>query len=256
MSGLRSGVCSVTFRHRPADDVIDLARQAGVAAIEWGADVHAPPGDLGEASRLRERCASFDIACPSYGSYVAVSQTSPDELDLVVSTAVALGASTVRVWTPYGVPPGADPAVVESITAATRDACDRLATSDLTLALEFHPDTLTETSESALSLISKVDRPNLRTYWQPRWGAEPDAAMSELRAVLPVLCHLHVFSWKADGRRLPLEAHAELWRRVLAAVDDAPPAERFAYLEFVADDDPTAFARDADTLHSWLEACG
>jgi hypothetical protein len=79
--------------------------------------------------------------------------------------------------------------------------------------------------------------------------------VAELLAVLPHLAHLHVFAWRSDSSRLPLDDHRELWRKALSTVvAGAPPADRVAYLEFVADDDPAAFARDASTLRSWIEA--
>jgi sugar phosphate isomerase/epimerase len=253
MPTLSPGVCSVTFRGLPADEVVDLAADGGLAAIEWGGDVHVAPGDTTEAERLRRRCAAHDLTCPSYGSYFFAGQTPPDELDAVVATAEALGASTVRVWAPYGVAPGADPVAVDSIVVALRDACDRAATRGLTLALEFHPDTLTETSESTCALLASVARPNLATYWQPRPGATPDAALAELRAVAPHLAHVHVFAWRRDSTRLPLHERADMWTSALATIAAiAPPADRVAYLEFVVDDDPVAFARDAATLRSWM----
>jgi sugar phosphate isomerase/epimerase len=255
MPVLRSGLCSVTFRELPADEIIDLAADAQLSAVEWGADVHVRPGDIDEAERVRRRCADHGLECPSYGSYFAATQSRVEELDDVAATAEALGASVIRVWSPYGVGPGADRGAVETIARALGDACDRVAPRGLTLALEFHPDTLTETADSARALIAAIDRPNLRTYWQPRPGATAEHAFHELTRVLPLLAHLHVFAWRPDSSRLPLVEHEELWRKALSTVASAADAnERVAYLEFVADDDPAAFAADAKTLREWIES--
>ncbi|MDT3439168.1 hypothetical protein [Pseudofrankia sp. BMG5.37] len=40
------GPCSVTYRALPVGQVVELAAQAGLGVVEWGADRHAPPGDL------------------------------------------------------------------------------------------------------------------------------------------------------------------------------------------------------------------
>lgn len=250
MTEIVPGVCSVTFRALTADRVVELAHGAGLRAIEWGADVHVPPGDIGEASRVRELCAARDLACPSYGSYWFAGRSSDDELAAVLATARALGATTVRVWAP-GDPRPRHWSEAAPVIDALRAACDRA--DDLTIAVEFHPGTLTETARSAREVVASVDRPNMRTYWQPHPGSDHLHALTELDPVVLHLAHLHVFSWDADSNRLPLDAHAELWRRALEKVaTTSHEAQLCAYLEFVDDDDPEVFARDASTLLAWL----
>ena len=53
---LTAGLCSVTFRKLPSAEVIERAAAAGLGAIEWGADVHLPPGDPVAAKTLGARC--------------------------------------------------------------------------------------------------------------------------------------------------------------------------------------------------------
>jgi hypothetical protein len=102
--------------------------------------------------------------------------------------------------------------------------------------------------------LAEVDRPNLRTYWQPVPGATHLHALTELDPVLGHLEHLHVFSWATDSSRLPLTAHESLWRRVLTKVaNQHNDRQAYAYLEFVPDDAPEALTRDAATLRGWLE---
>jgi 3-dehydroshikimate dehydratase len=43
---IRSGLASVTFRKLDCIAVARLAREAGLAGIEWIGDAHAPAGDL------------------------------------------------------------------------------------------------------------------------------------------------------------------------------------------------------------------
>ena len=49
-----TGLLSVTFRHLPFERIIELAAEAGLDGIEWGGDVHVPPGDLKQAEKNRE----------------------------------------------------------------------------------------------------------------------------------------------------------------------------------------------------------
>jgi 3-dehydroshikimate dehydratase len=253
MTSIAPGLCSVTFRHLPVHDVIDLAAAAQLAAIEWGADVHVPPGNGTLAEEVRDQCVDRGLACPSYGSYYFAGKSAVDELAPTLETACSLGATTVRVWAPGDPSPEHWDASAPVIDALAH-ACDAAAELGLTLALEFHPGTLTETARSTREVLADVDRPNLRTYWQPVPGATHLHALTELDPVLRHLAHLHVFSWETDSSRLPLAAHESLWRRVLAKVadqhDDRPAC---AYLEFVAGDTPEAMMRDAATLRGWLE---
>ena len=248
------GLCSVTFRQLGVDEVIEVASRAGLQAIEWGADVHLRPGDPAYAARVREQCADVGVACPSYGSYFFAGKSPTDELAPLFANANGLGASTVRVWAPGDSRPQywhESAPVVEALA----DACDQAAEHGLTIAVEFHPNTLTATARSTRELLADVDRPNFRTYWQPVPGTTSLHALTELDPVLSHLQNLHVFSWNEDSSRLPLAAHEDLWRAVLAKVDEQPDERTVcAYLEFVEGDDPAVLARDGATLRSWIDA--
>lgn len=255
---LLPGLCSVTFRQLAADDVVGLAAAARLRAVEWGADVHAPPGDVATAQRLARRCADAGISCPSYGTYLfagAADGRGMDDLDACLDVAEALGATTLRMWCRFGLEP--DDATDEQRAAVAADiaaAADAAASRGLAVALEHHPGTLTLTAASTLDLLAEVDRPNVGSYWQPLPGAAPADALAALSAVLDVLAHVHVFSWRGDGTRLPLARGEALWPEALRLAVPPPGHDRGAYLEFVAGDDPAQLQADAATLLGWLPA--
>lgn len=254
---VRPGLCSVTFRDRGADEVIALAADAGLAGIEWGGDVHLPPGDASAATALARRCADAGLACPSYGSYFFAGFNDTDDLQPVIDTTRALGASTIRIWTAFGVTADAPEADRVRVADAVADAVARVAAHGLRVGLEFHPGTLTHTAASAAWLVGRAMHENLFTYWQPEAGATDAHSLAEFRIVQPDVAHLHVFSWDPDDEhRRPL-AHLEtMWTRVLAEAR-APGRwneERYAFLEFVAGDDPAQFRADAATMRRWLDA--
>jgi 3-dehydroshikimate dehydratase len=261
---IRPGLCSITLRQLSVGDVVDLCIRAGVAGVEWGADVHVPPGDADAARDTRSRCRDAGIEVVSYGSYFGMQDRDPGaarrDTALVLDTAEALGAPMVRIWTELGVEPGApadDRARVRDRTAAFAATA---ATRGLVVALEFHPGCLTHTAASALALLDDIDAPNLLTHWQPDPVLAPAAAHSELRSVLPRLAHLHTFSWGPDGidERHALADGEALWRPVLedAAVARLPEPlrARFALCEYVRDDDPEQLVTDVATLRRWLDA--
>lgn len=258
MTGVRAGLCSITFRSLDVAAIIDLAVSAGLDGIEWGADLHVPAGDGRHATDVARRSADAGLSCPSYGSYVMAGRTSTAEVVEVLQTAVDLGTTSVRIWAPFGTGPDAPAAERATIADGIREAADLAAQHDLAVSLEFHPGTLTGTAASTLDLLAAVDRPNLFTYWQPDPSLGDASALEELAAVRPRLSHLHVFSWGTgfDDRR-PLAAGTGIWERALGEAGGRDPwtlggRGRYAFLEYVLDDDPANLRGDAATLRTWL----
>jgi hypothetical protein len=90
----------------------------------------------------------------------------------------------------------------------------------------------------------------VRTYWQPPQSLSVEEHLAGLESVLPWLANLHVFQWE-DGERVPLVRGKSEWARYLKKADEAG-GTRYALLEFVQDDAPPNFLRDAATLREWL----
>jgi sugar phosphate isomerase/epimerase len=250
------GLCSVTFRGLTADDVIDVCARAGVGGIEWGADVHAPPGGGPTIAALATRARDAGIAVVSYGSYLGMAPSSTDDVDAALDTADALGAPMVRIWCELGVTPDAPASERARVTEHTAMLVDRIAGRGLLTTLEFHPGTLTETARSATALLRALDRPDVRTHWQPDPALPPPTALGELARVSGHLAHLHVFAWGPTGidDRRALADGAALWAPAVALADrSAPlPGGRYALCEYVRGDDPEQFVADAHTLRAWL----
>lgn len=125
----------------------------------------------------------------------------------------------------------------------------------LTLALEFHRDTLTDTAPSCLELLEAAGAPPVFTYWQPRDGDAGTADRAELSAVSHRLAHVHVFWWRSFLERFPLEQGESFWVPALwtaATATTSFPHQRWAHLEFVPGDDPTRLPTDVAALRSWL----
>jgi sugar phosphate isomerase/epimerase len=247
------GLCSVTLRASSVDEVARLAGACGLAAIEWGADVHVPPGDARAAARARAASDAAGVAIASYGSYLfAAGVPDAGERAAVLDTATALGAPNVRVWAGFGVEPGTDPyrALVDGLAAFARGAAER----GITLGIEYHGGTVTATLGGATALLDAVDARNVASYWQPPYWRAPTTPLedaAEVRALGPRLSHLHVYEWAGPEDRRALADGADRWTAVLGAALELD-GDRIAFLEFVAGDDPDALRRDAATLRSWL----
>jgi 3-dehydroshikimate dehydratase len=232
------GLCSVTFRDLDVTTVARHAAHCDLRAIEWGGDVHVPPGDTTAARTARAVCEDLGIDVASYGSYIAAGRDDVDAARVALDTAVELGAPNVRVW-------------AEGARAAADlvRLCEEARVRELALSLEYHPGTRTATAASTLELLEAAGRPELHTYWQPDPAAAPLDALAALSAVLPHVSHLHVFWWRSDYTRLPLADGAELWPDALRLAADRP---RIAFLEFVRADAPSQLQADAATLRQWI----
>ena len=67
MNSFKLGLCSVTFRKKTAQEVVDIAKKAGIGYIEWGGDIHVKT--LDDAKKVKVLCDKADIKISSYGSY-------------------------------------------------------------------------------------------------------------------------------------------------------------------------------------------
>ncbi|MFF2009481.1 sugar phosphate isomerase/epimerase family protein [Streptomyces sp. NPDC058195] len=241
------GICSVTFRRLPVAEVARLARDAGLAAVEWGADVHAPPGDPDAVRAARDAAGQYGLRCCSYGSYFRAAPDEPSGFAPVARAAVLLGAPRVRVWAGGTGSREATPEQRAATVAGLREAARTGADHGLELALEFHGNTLTDTVASTVRLLEEVGADNLRSYWQPPQNAPDEEALDGLGALADRVSGVHVFSWWPGNSRLPLAERGDLWTRVFGLLRQrGVPLE--ALLEFVPGDDPAALAREADTL--------
>jgi len=252
---LTPGLVSITFRKLSPDEVIDLTCRAGLASIEWGGDIHCPHGDEGAARRVGEATRAAGLAVAAYGSYYRLGHSEQDgpAFDLVLRSAAALGAPLIRVWAGTRGSAQADPSYRDWVAREARRIAEQAAGQGIRIALEFHGQTLTDTTESALALLESAAHPNLRCLWQPGNAWSPADRLSSLRRIGPWLEHLHVFHWDDANRRLTLAQGASDWSGYLREAATLRP-NAAALLEFVAGDSPEAFLQDAATLRSWLEA--
>lgn len=248
MTTTRPGLCSVTFRAHTPEQIIEAAAAAKLEVIEWGGDVHVPPGDVRTAERVATATRSAGLLSCSYGSYYRA--TPSEELAPVLDSAEALGVDRVRIWA--GRTASKDLSAGERAALADRlqDAADSAAQRGIRLALEYHARTLTDTVETTEWLLQRV--PALSTYWQPDVGAPDGVALAAYRALESRVSAVHVFSWWPTIERLPLSARESLWRAFVHEACLAARTPRDALLEFVPDDDIDVLAREAQTLRDYL----
>ena len=248
MAQVKTGLVSVTFRQKSVEEIAALTAEAGLSGVEWGGDVHVPPGDREAARRAAQLTHQAGLEVLSYGSYYRCQPG--EDFTPVLESALALGAPLIRVWAGTKPWEEASPQEREALAVQLGQAVDQAAAAGLALGLEYHRGTATQTKEGARALLEAVGRPGLTTYWQPNPDISQGEQLAEIDALLPWISTVHVFTWTGANVRHPLEAGAARWEEYLTHLAPAQK-ERCLLLEFVQEDSEEAFRRDARTLRAW-----
>ncbi|GAB4187752.1 MAG: sugar phosphate isomerase/epimerase [Phycisphaeraceae bacterium] len=249
-----SGLVSVTFRKFGPEKIVDLVTRAGLTGIEWGGDVHVPHGEVNRADEVGRMTREAGLRVAAYGSYYFLGYSESEGLsfDRVLETAVALQAPTIRLWAGRKGTAEADEADWNRVVDDARRVADLAEQAGVRVCLECHGGTLTDNHIDAMRLYRRIGSENLDLLWQPLHHHLYPTQLEALRSTLGVMSNAHVYWWvQLPGRehptRLPLAEGADVWSVFLSVMNNSP-ADRYALLEFVRDDDETQFFRDADTL--------
>jgi sugar phosphate isomerase/epimerase len=243
---LRPGLVSVTFRKLSVYEIVELCVEAKLEGIEWGGDIHVPVGDIQRVKEARQLTLDQGLQVAAYGSYYRLgTHTMPFEP--VLETAYTLGAPTIRVWAGTVDSQDASEAYREEIVLESRTISELAKEAGISISYEFHPQTLTDTAESAVGLLRSVDHPNVRTLWQPPIGTSCAENADGLSKVLPWLGNVHVFHWFPEYERRPLMDGQGDWQTYISLLR-ADGKDRFLMLEFVQGDSLESFRSDASTL--------
>lgn len=248
---MRAGLVSITFRKLPPEDVIRLCSAAGLRSIEWGGDVHVPPGDRVRAAEIGRLTREAGLAVAAYGSYyrLGCGGGADGDFSAVLESAVELQAPSIRVWAGNRASADADPGWRQAVADDALRCADLAAEKNVCICYEFHGGTLTDSLESAVNLLEATRHPFVRTLWQPPTGSPVGANLVAIRTLAPRLAHVHVFHWGPGGwnDRKSLADGAEAWKCYCDALRDVGFAGDLL-LEFVAGDEPAALAGEAAFL--------
>lgn len=249
------GLVSVTFRQLDPQEIITLTKEAGLRGIMWGGDVHVKADQPALAREIGRMTTDAGLEIEGLGSYYRAGANQPGQsFERELESALALGAPRIRVWAGTK---GSAAATAKDRAAVAADLrrCDELArAAGVQVVLEFHGDTLTDTAESAATLLRDLSDTSVRLYWQPPNGMPKAAALAGLHLVLPWVDNVHVFHWRIENGqqiRLPLADGADVWPDYLRTLAEAG-SERWAMMEFVPGDDPAQLLVDARQLREWL----
>lgn len=245
---VKTGLVSVTFRKLSPEEIIKLVVQAGLDGIEWGGDIHVPHGDAGRAREIGEKTRDAGLSVASYGSYYYVGCEKEKNLpfERVLESALELKAPIIRVWAGNRASAAADQAWWDTVITDAARIGQMALEQGIKVAFEYHANTLTDTRESAYRLLKEINHPNIYSYWQPPVGWSMEECLDGLNKILPWLTHVHTYQWKEREKR-PLEEGVSIWTEYMKVIKQVE-GDRYSMIEFVKDDAPEQFLKDADAL--------
>ncbi len=242
---MKIGLTSVTFREKSVDEIIDIAKRSNIYTIEWGADGHVTPLDAENAVTVYNKCQANGIETLSYGSYYRGGDI--EEFIPILNTAVILHAKTIRIWAgrinPYDITDSQFEVLVNNIKKAAQLA----EAENISISLEYHRKTMTQTKEGALKLLQAINMPNVFTYWQPNPDISLQEKLEEISLLAPYISHFHVFSWDVGNVFMPFEFGLNEWTRYLNAAKKYK-LNPLLIMEFVKDSTEQQLIEDLASL--------
>lgn len=244
---IKAGLCSVSFRKHSPNEVIDLCRMHGVQAIEWGGDIHVPPGtNASDVKKLVSICEASGISTPSYGSYFNVLDDSASSFSPVLETAVELHADTIRIWPGWVEPEAITAEQREKITTTTRAIAEMSAGRGVRVAFEFHLHSPTSGAAKAMKIIEGCAHENVYSYYQFLPPLDAAEAIKEIETIRSRLTYIHCH-WTTGEDILPFEQGRGTWTVIVDHLKKTG-YEGVMYIEFVAGGTVEQFAKDAKLL--------
>lgn len=246
------GLCSVTFRHLTVEQVIQLASDANLEGIEWGGDIHVPPGDMNRAAEVAALTERANLELVSYGSYYRLGHPGEDaSFETILKTTQKLKAPAIRVWAGKLGSAQASEAYWESVIADAERITGLAGDQGITINLEYHGGTLTDIDESAQFLMEEINNSNVNLYWQPAVGETVDKRLESIARINKWLTHIHVFHWDYTDRRPFVEGVKE-WESYLHQLKK-DKADRYLLMEFVKNDEIEQYFEDVKVLKKSAE---
>ncbi len=215
-SNIRIILCTIAYRDRLLDYVLDVAEDLGFDGVEiWGREPHiSEQFDENRVKAVQRMIHERGLTVPILGSYLRFGCTKTHaegtaELEDTLHTAHCLSTGIVRVWASDVPSAQASEAVWDATIQECQQACDQASKLGITLAVEMHDGTLADSGASARRLAELVGHDNLRLSYQIMPDAELQTPLEQLQSVMPYVVHMHAQNYARltgadEARRVPL----------------------------------------------------
>jgi len=240
---MKIGMTSLTFRNRSIEEVIKIAKTAGIDGIEWGvSEGHA--GSYENIDKIKLLSAQEGIEIFSLGSYCYM--TEPEGCKETVDMAARLSAPIIRIWAGKKTPWDCRDEEFEQIVVNTRKMAEYAAEHGIKLGFEYHGYSLTETAESAVRLVQAINCDNVALYWQGSGKISYEENVKNLKEISPYLAGIfHVQNYVSGEGYVLIEPISNKLEGYLAPFKDT---DYKVLIEFVKGGLEESFYQDVDVL--------
>lgn len=243
----RMGLASIAFRQLSVEEIIQLAKNAGLSCIEWGSDVHAPKDDLDNIRRIRRLTEAAGLSCSSYGTYFNIVKDQPEDIRGYITAARELGVNTLRIWC-SGHPLELPEAEIQNRFEICRRIAKIAEEENVFISAECHSGNLTHDENSSIRFMEALNTPHFRMYWQPCELLTPEENVAFIKGVLPYVTNVHVYHYTNKAHH-PMEEGQNVWAEYIRALGK----DRLFIIEHLPEHDPALLPRQAATLKKLLE---
>lgn len=231
MTNRNLGLVSVSFRKHSPREILSAMKKTNLSLIEWGSDIHAPCKDIQRLQELSQLQKEYGIRCCSYGTYFRLGNDDVRELEDYANAAKILGTTILRVWCGDKRSNLYSEGEKQVFLKTAKESAKLAEKLGVTLCMECHNNTYTQTLEGALELMTKVNSPNFRMYWQPNQFESCKTNTEYAKQISPFVKCIHVFNWNGSNK-LPLSEAVDTWKEYLSCFDES----KNLLLEFMPDD--------------------
>lgn len=256
---LRSGLVSISFRKLTIEQIVALVAEAQLEGIEWGGDVHVPPGRFSEARRARALTEEAGLAVSAYGSYYRFDDCNSEshdegpEVEAVLDTAEALGTQNIRVWVGRAGSAAASSDWWRTVVDRSKSMGTLAEKRGMKIGFEFHDNTLTDTNESTVRLLDEIDHPAVKTFWQTHLCVGHAYRLEGLKSLIGQVSSVHCNYFAEDGwpHMHALSEGEDEWMDYLQVLAGSGQ-QHWISIEHVKDNAIEQFREDAEVLKEWL----
>ncbi len=241
------GLVSVSFRQHSPEEIITACTDCGIAAIEWGSDIHAPADNISALRKIVKLQSEYGVRCCSYGTYFRIGQNAPEDIYAYIRAAELLGTRTLRIWCGTKDSCKYDSRERAALFCDCEAVCKIAEAEGVRLCTEFHNNTFTDRAERVSELCGILHLDSFGSYWQPNQYRTFDENLASAEKVASITENIHVFNWSGEERYPLAEAHRE-WCSYLSRFS----GEHYALLEFMPDGKISSLPTEVSALRNIL----
>ena len=244
MNSFKLGLCSVTFRKKSAEEVVRIAKQAGIDYIEWGGDIHVK--SVEDACKVKSLCDNAGIKISSYGSYFNSMDYDEAQWTEICEIASKMGASSVRIW--LGKKDSEETSDSEYLTLLenTKKMCDIAAEYSLLVCPECHDNTFNNNTDSFLRMKNDLQSDNFKTYFQSRY-CRMEYDLDRIERTFDFIENVHVSYRDLKKEQMFKKKDKQYIDKLLAGLE-SKGFDGIVMVEFVDLDSEDAFYKDVQKL--------